>query len=157
MTIDYCYIGKTKADYLKTGIKVYEKRLGHYHKSSTRIIPDLKNAKNLAKSEIKKKEAQLILDRLRPSDYLVVLDEKGKHYTSEKFADWFQQKMNRGTSKIVFQVGGAYGFDESVYQRANEKLALSAMTFSHQMIRLLLVEQVYRAMTILNNEPYHNT
>ena len=99
----------------------------------------------------------MILDRLRHSDYLVVLDEKGKHYSSEKFADWFQQKMNRGTSKIVFQIGGAYGFDESVYQRANEKIALSSMTFSHQMIRLLLVEQVYRAMTILNNEPYHNT
>lgn len=157
MTIDYCYIGKTKADYLKTGITVYEKRLGHYLKCTTSVLPDLKNAKNLAKSEIKKKEARMILDRLRSSDYLVVLDEKGKHYTSEKFADWFQQKMNRGTSKIVFQVGGAYGFDDVVYQRANEKIALSSMTFSHQMIRLLLVEQVYRAMTILNNEPYHNT
>jgi len=157
VTIDYCYIGKTKADYLKTGITAYQKRLRHYHNCTTSIIKELKNAKNLAKSEIKKKEAKLILDRLRPSDYFVVLDEKGKHYTSEKFADWFQQKMNRGTSKIVFQVGGAYGFDESVYKRANEKLALSSMTFSHQMIRLLLAEQIYRAMTILNNEPYHNS
>ncbi len=157
MTIDFCYIGKTKAEYLKTGINLYEKRLGHYLKQTTSIIPDLKNAKNLSISEIKKKEAKLILDRLRPIDYLVVLDEKGKHYSSEKFADWFQEKMNRGTSKIVFQVGGAYGFDPSVYQRANQKLALSSMTFSHQMIRLLLVEQVYRAMTILKNEPYHNT
>ena len=157
MTIDCCYIGKTKADYLKTGINLYEKRLGHYLKLTTTILPDLKNAKNLAITEIKKKEAKIILNRLNPGDYLVVLDEKGKHHTSEKFADWFQNKMNRGTSKIVFQVGGAYGFDESVYQRANEKLALSSMTFSHQMIRLLLVEQIYRAMTILNNEPYHNT
>ncbi len=157
MTIDCCYIGKTKAEYLKTGIHLYEKRLGHYLKLTTTILPDLKNAKNLAISEIKKKEAQLILNRLNPGDYLVVLDEKGKHYTSRNFADWFQQKMNRGTSRIVFQVGGAYGFDEQVYKRANEKIALSSMTFSHQMIRLLLVEQIYRAMTILNNEPYHNT
>lgn len=157
MTIDCCYIGKTKADYLKTGVALYEKRLGHYLKLTTTVLPDLKNAKNLAISEIKKKEAKMILDRLRPADYLVVLDEKGKHYASEKFATWFQEKMNRGTSRIVFQVGGAYGFDDSVYQRANEKLALSSMTFSHQMIRLLLVEQIYRAMTILKNEPYHNT
>ncbi len=157
MIIDCCYIGKTKADYLTTGINLYEKRLGHYLRISTTILPDLKNAKNLAISEIKKREAKIILNRLNPGDYLVVLDEKGKHCTSEKFAGWFQNKMNRGTAKIVFQVGGAYGFDESVYQRANEKLALSSMTFSHQMIRLLLVEQIYRAMTILKNEPYHNT
>ncbi len=157
MKIDCCYIGKTKADYLKTGIQLYEKRLSHYLKQTTSIIPDLKNAKNLAISEIKKKEARLILNRIQPADHLVVLDEKGKHYNSQNFANWFQQKMNRGTSKIVFQVGGAYGFDESVYQRANEKLALSAMTFSHQMIRLLLTEQIYRAMTILHNEPYHNS
>lgn len=157
MTIDCCYIGKTKADYLKTGMNLYEKRLGHYLKLKTTILPELKNAKNLAISEIKKKEAKIILDRLKPGDYLVVLDEKGKQYTSQNFAQWFQKKMNRGTGNIVFQVGGAYGFDESVYQRANEKIALSSMTFSHQMIRLLMVEQIYRAMTILKNEPYHNT
>ena len=157
MIVNTCYIGKTKADYLQTGISLYEQRLKHYLRVEHTVIPDIKNAKNIPVAEIKKREGQLILNRLTKSDVLIVLDERGKHYTSEEFANWFQKKMNQGTSKIVFQVGGAYGFDEAVYQRANQKIALSAMTFSHQMIRLLLVEQIYRAMTILNNEPYHNS
>lgn len=157
MIVNACYIGKTKAEYLRTGIALYEQRLGHYLRFETTVIPDLKNAKNFSVPEIKKREGQLILNRLAKSDVLILLDEGGKHYSSSAFAGWFQKKMNQGTGRIVFQVGGAYGFDDAVYQRANEKMALSAMTFSHQMIRLLLVEQIYRAMTILNNEPYHNS
>lgn len=157
MIVNACYIGKTKAEYLRAGIDLYEQRLGHYLRFDTTVILDLKNAKNYSVSEIKKREGQLILNRLAKSDVLIVLDERGKNFSSEGFAGWFQKKMNQGTGKIVFQIGGAYGFDEAVYQRANEKIALSAMTFSHQMIRLLLVEQIYRAMTILNNEPYHNS
>lgn len=156
MQVECCYIGKTKEDYLQTGIAIYEKRLSHLLKIEKKIIPDLKKAKNLSVAEIKKREGQLILERLAPSDVLILLDEKGKTLTSNQFADWMQQKMNQGTSKIVFQVGGAYGFAPEVYQRANGKIALSAMTFSHQMIRLLLVEQLYRAMAIINNLPYHN-
>lgn len=138
------------------GMAIFEKRLRRLLKVETKIIPDIKNAKNLPVAELKKREGQLILERIGSGDVLILLDERGKMLTSIQFAGWMQQKMNQGVGKIVFQVGGAYGFSPAVYARANGKIALSAMTFSHQMIRLLLVEQLYRAMAILNHLPYHN-
>lgn len=123
---------------------------------STVVTTDLKKTKNLSETEVKKKEAELILREVLPGDHIVLLDDKGKDYTSLKFADHLQQIMNRGVKRIVFIVGGPYGFDTSVYQKANEKLSLSKMTFSHQIIRAIFAEQLYRAFAILNNEPYHH-
>lgn len=121
-----------------------------------KVLPDIKNAKSLTESLQKEKEGELILEQLQPTDWVVVLDEKGKHHTSMEFSSYLSQKMLGGIKRLVFVVGGPYGFADSVYQRANEKIALSKMTFSHQMVRLIFVEQIYRAMTILKGEPYHH-
>jgi 23S rRNA (pseudouridine1915-N3)-methyltransferase len=156
MNIKLIAIGKTDNKNLNALIEEYTKRLGFYIKFDLEVIPDIKNAKNLSESEQKIKEGQLILGKLAPTDQLILLDENGKEYTSVGFSDFFQKKMNSGIKTLVFVIGGPYGFSEEVYQKAQGKVALSQMTFSHQMVRLFVIEQIYRGFTILNNEPYHH-
>ena len=156
MKIVLLAIGKTKEQYLIEGISQYQKRLHHYTQFELLEIPNIKNANNLSDSELLRKEGELILQQLQLSDHLVLLDDKGKDFTSSKFAEKLQGWMLSSKKRLVFVVGGAYGFSEQVYQRGNEKLSLSKMTFSHQMVRLFFVEQMYRGYTILNNEPYHH-
>lgn len=156
MRITLIAIGKTEDSYLIEGIEKYLKRLKHYIGFSLRIIADIKNAKSLSQAQQKAKEGELILKGLGNSDMLVLLDEKGKKFTSVDFAKYLNKQMVGGVQHLVFVVGGPYGFDEAVYERANLKISLSDMTFSHQMVRLFFVEQLYRAFTILKNEPYHH-
>ena len=156
MNIKVLAIGKTDNKNLQALIEEYTKRLGFYIKFDLDIIPDIKNAKNLSESEQKIQEGQLILNKLSPTDYLILLDENGKEFSSIGFSEFLQKKMNSGLKTIVFVIGGPYGFSEEVYKKAEEKVSLSQMTFSHQMIRLFVIEQIYRGFTILNNEPYHH-
>ena len=156
MKIVLLAIGKTNEQYLIEGISQYQKRLKHYTQFEMLEIPNIKNAKNFSNTELMKREGELILKQLQSSDYLVLLDDKGKDFTSSKFAEKLQSWMLSGKKRLVFVIGGAYGFSEDVYARGNEKLSLSKMTFSHQMVRLFFVEQIYRGYTILNNEPYHH-
>lgn len=156
MKVCLLVIGKTDAAYIRTGIEEYEKRLTRYLAYDMKVLPDIKNSKNLTEELQKGKEGNLILAELQAGDWMVLLDEKGKQYTSVGFADFVAQKMLNGIKRLVFVVGGPYGFSEAVYQRANEKISLSQMTFSHQMVRLIFTEQLYRAMTILKGEPYHH-
>lgn len=156
MKITLIAIGKTEDKYLIEGMEKYLTRLKHYINFTLVIIPDIKNTKNLTQSQQKAKEAELILKQLNNSDTVVLLDEKGKKYTSVKFADYLNKQMVGSIQHLVFVIGGPYGFDQSIYQRANGNLSLSDMTFSHQMVRLFFIEQLYRAFTILKNEPYHH-
>jgi 23S rRNA (pseudouridine1915-N3)-methyltransferase len=156
MKIVLLVVGKTSEQYLIDGISKYQKRLQHYIGFEILEIPNIKKAKNISNTELMKKEGKSILNTLHPSDYLVLLDEKGKDFTSLKFSQKLQGWMLSGKKRLVFVVGGAYGFSEEIYIRGDEKLSLSNMTFSHQMVRLFLVEQIYRGYTILNNEPYHH-
>lgn len=156
MKVVLLVIGKTDACYFIDAIAEYQKRLVHYIPFEMEVISDLKNTKNLTLEQQKVKEGELILKSLQAGDYLVLLDEKGKEYTSLKFADYIEKKTHTVPKRLVFVIGGPYGFSDDVYNKANEKLTLSKMTFSHQMVRLIFVEQLYRAMTILNNEPYHH-
>ncbi len=156
MQITLIAIGKTDRSELEELITVYEKRLKHYIKFQMVIIPDIKNRKNLSESQQKEKEGELILSQLHPTDTLILLDEKGKQYTSVDFAQFLQKKMNSGIKNLVLAIGGPYGFSDSVYAKCSGKISLSKMTFSHQMVRLFIVEQVYRGFTILRNEPYHH-
>lgn len=156
MKITLLVIGKTDARYFVDAIAEYEKRLVHYIPFEIEVIPDLKNTKNLSEQQQKEKEGELIIKNLQAGDYLVLLDDKGKEYTSLKFAEYIERKTHTVPKRLIFAIGGPYGFSQAVYDKANEKLTLSRMTFSHQMVRLIFVEQVYRAMTILNNEPYHH-
>ena len=156
MKIVLITIGKTNEKYLIDGISNYQKRLKHYINFEMTEIVNIKNAKNLSETELMKKEGELIIKQIQSSDHLVLLDDKGKDFTSPKFAQKLQQWMLSGKKRLVFVVGGAYGFSEEVYKRGNEKISLSKMTFSHQMVRLFFVEQIYRGYTILNNEPYHH-
>jgi 23S rRNA (pseudouridine1915-N3)-methyltransferase len=156
MNIKLIAIGKTDNKNLNALIEEYTKRLGFYIKFDLEIIPDIKNVKNLSESEQKIKEGQLILGKFVPTDQLILLDENGKEHTSVGFSDFLQKKMNSGIKTLVFVIGGPYGFSEEVYQKAQGKVALSQMTFSHQMVRLFVIEQIYRGFTILNNEPYHH-
>lgn len=149
-------VGKTDGKSLIQLISNYENRLKHYVKFELEFITDLKNVQNLSESQQKEKEGQAIIKKLSPSDVLVLLDERGKTYTSVEFSDFLQKKMNSGIKQLIFTVGGPYGFSEAVYQRAEGMISLSKMTFSHQMVRLFFIEQVYRAFTILRNEPYHH-
>jgi 23S rRNA (pseudouridine1915-N3)-methyltransferase len=149
-------VGKTTHEGLQKLIQDYHQRLTHYIGFETRIIPELKNIKNLPVNEQKEKEADLILKQLEPADEVILLDEKGKTLTSVGFAGFLETKMLASTKKLVFVIGGPFGFSERVYQRADQLLSLSAMTFSHQMIRLLFAEQLYRAMTIIKGENYHH-
>ena len=156
MKIVLITIGKTSEKYLIEGIYQYKNRLKHYTNFEMMEIPNIKNSKNLSEAELMKKEGELILKQIQNSDHLVLLDDKGKDFTSPRFAQKLQQWMLSGKKRIVFVVGGAYGFSEEIYKRGNEELSLSKMTFSHQMVRLFFVEQIYRAFSILNNEPYHH-
>ncbi len=156
MKIALIVIGKTDAGYFVEAIKEYTNRLVHYIPFEMVVLPDIKNAKNLSENQQKEKEGELILKALQAGDYLVLLDEKGKDFTSVQFASYIEKKMHTVSKRLVFVVGGPYGFSEAIYKSASEKISLSKMTFSHQMIRLIFVEQIYRAMTILNNEPYHH-
>lgn len=156
MKIKLLAIGKTDDKHLTELIKLYQNRLKHYIKFELEIIPDIKNAKNLSEEQQKEKEGALILSKLQTTDQLILLDDKGKQYTSIEFSNFLQKKMNAGLKQLVLVIGGPYGFSEEVYKKANGKLSLSKMTFSHQMIRLFIVEQIYRGFTILRNEPYHH-
>lgn len=156
MKISLLVIGKTDAGYFVDAIREYENRLRHYLPFEINVIPDIKNSKNLTVDQQKEKEGELILKNIQPGDYLVLLDERGKEYSSLQFASYIEKKTHTVNKRLVFVIGGPYGFSEDVYKKASEKISLSKMTFSHQMIRLVFVEQLYRAMTILNNEPYHH-
>lgn len=156
MKIKLLAIGKTDDKRLIELTVDYQKRLKHYIKFELEIIPDLKNAKNLSETEQKEREGALILKKLQPADQLILLDEKGHEFRSVEFSRFLQKKLNSGLKQLVFVIGGPYGFSEAVYKKAQGKVALSKMTFSHQMIRLFFVEQLYRAFTILKNEPYHH-
>ncbi|MBV2195603.1 MAG: 23S rRNA (pseudouridine(1915)-N(3))-methyltransferase RlmH [Flavobacterium sp.] len=156
MNIRLLAIGKTDNKALQTLIEDYTKRLSFYVKFDLEIIPDIKNVKNLSESQQKEKEGDLILSKIGPTDHLILLDENGKTFSSEGFSDFLQKKMNSGIKSLVFVIGGPYGFSETVYQKAQGKVSLSEMTFSHQMVRLFVIEQIYRGFTILKNEPYHH-
>jgi ribosomal RNA large subunit methyltransferase H len=149
-------VGKTDNPALQQLISTYEKRLSYYINFELQLLPDIKNSKSLSEEQQKIKEGELILSYVEPSHHLILLDERGKEYTSIAFADELQKKMNTGIKQLTFVIGGPYGFSQAVYQRSNSKLSLSKLTFSHQMIRLFFVEQLYRAFTILRNEPYHH-
>jgi len=149
-------VGKTEDAYLREGISKYLNRLRHYVRLDFVEITELKNTKSLTQAQQKAKEAELILKRLLPSDQVILLDEKGVQLTSTQFAEFIDKKQLGSVSNLVFVVGGPYGFDDSVYQRANDKMSLSKMTFSHQMVRLFFVEQLYRGYTIIKGEPYHH-
>ncbi len=157
MKIKIVCIGKTGKSFLIDGENEYLNRLKHYVAIERIEIPDIKNAKKLSVDQIKTLEGKEILSKISSGEQLILLDEKGKDFTSEKFADFIQQKFNQGGKGIVFVIGGAYGFSKEVYDRSDSLLSLSKMTFSHQMIRMIFFEQVYRAMTILKGEPYHHS
>lgn len=156
MKIKLLMIGKTTNSKLQALIEDYAGRLKHYANFEMVVVPELKNTKNLSFELQKEKEGELLLSKVEPNDDVILLDDKGRQLTSMEFADFISKKMLAASRGIVFVVGGPYGFAPAVYQRANSKLSLSAMTFSHQMIRLIFAEQLYRAMTILKGEPYHH-
>ena len=156
MKVKFICIGKTGKPFLEDGESEYLKRLKHYLPVEKLEIPDLKNAKNLTVEQIKEQEGREIISKMQPGDQLILLDENGAQFTSLEFAQFFQQKFNAGGKTIVFVVGGAYGFSAEVYSLATGKISLSKMTFSHQMVRMIFFEQLYRAMTILKGEPYHH-
>ena len=156
MKVELWVIGKTAFSYLDDGIEIYEKRLKNYIPFQLVVYQDIKNAKNMSFDELKRKEGDSFMSKLTSDDYLILLDENGKHYTSVEFATFFEKQMIQGRKRLIFVIGGAYGFSDDIYQRANLQISLSKMTFSHQMIRVFFVEQLYRAMTILKGEPYHN-
>ena len=157
MKITLILNGKTEEDYLLKGFSIYEQRLKHYVSFETVVIPALKNMKALSIQQMKQREGELIIKNIHTADKLILLDENGKEFNSINFSGFFQQQMNSGVKNIVFVVGGPYGFSDEIYKRANLKISLSKMTFSHQMVRLFFVEKLYRAMTILKNEPYHHS
>ncbi|MGZ3756843.1 MAG: 23S rRNA (pseudouridine(1915)-N(3))-methyltransferase RlmH [Mucilaginibacter sp.] len=156
MKIIFLTVGKTEDAYLKEGIEKYVKRLKHYCKLELVDLNELKNTKALTPDQQKTKEAEMILKKVSATDYVVLLDENGTEFTSQQFAAYLDKRSISSSANMVFIVGGPYGFDQSVYQRANDKLSFSRMTFSHQMIRLFFTEQLYRAFTIIKGEPYHH-
>lgn len=156
MKIKLLVIGKTDDHNLNALIDLYVKRLKHYIAFEIQIIPDIRAAKNFTTDQQKEREGELILNALENPDILILLDEQGEPYSSVDFSQYLQKKMNSGIKQMVLAVGGPYGFSKAVYERAQGKISLSKMTFSHQMVRLFMVEQLYRAFTILNNEPYHH-
>ena len=156
MNIRLIAVGKTDNKSLQLLIDEYVKRLSFYVKFELEIIPDIRNSKNLSENQQKEKEGDLILSKLSATDRLMLLDENGKHFSSVTFASELQRIMNSGVKTLVFVIGGPYGFSNAVYEKASGTVSLSQMTFSHQMVRLFFIEQVYRAFTILRNEPYHH-
>ena len=157
MKIKLLAIGKTDSKDLQPVIEEYSKRLSFYVSFNFEIIPDIKNAKNVSKKQQKIAEGNELLKRIEKSDTIIILDEKGKTFSSVEFSVFLQKKMNSGLKNLIFIIGGPYGFSEEIYQRANAKISLSTMTFSHQMVRLFFIEQLYRGFTILRNEPYHHS
>ena len=156
MKIKLIVVGKTNAKYLLEGEKEYGNRLKHYTKFEEIIIADVKHSGKLSENELKKKEGKLILDKLENSNHVILLDDKGKSFSSLQFSEFLQQKMNSSLKSLVFVVGGAFGFSDEVFLRANSKLSLSKMTFSHQMVRLIFKEQLYRGLSILRGEKHHH-
>lgn len=156
MKIELAVIGKTSIGYLKQGIDEYIKRLKHYVPFEIKYIDDIKNTKNISEDQQKRTEGAKILSLLDKSDFAVLLDEHGKEYTSMQYSSYIQKRMLSGVKKVVFVIGGPYGFSQEVYDRANDKISFSKMTFNHEMIRLIFTEQLYRAYTIINHEPYHH-
>ncbi len=156
MKIELAVIGKTSIGYLKQGIDEYIKRLKHYVPFEIKYIDDIKNTKNISEDQQKRTEGTKILSLLDKSDYVVLLDEHGKEYTSMQYSSYIQKRLLSGVKKVVFVIGGPYGFSQEVYDRANDKISFSKMTFNHEMIRLIFTEQLYRAYTIINHEPYHH-
>lgn len=156
MKIELAVIGKTSIGYLKQGIDEYIKRLKHYVPFEIKYIDDIKNTKNISEDQQKRTEGTKILSLLDKSDFVVLLDEHGKEYTSIQYSSYIQKRMLSGAKKVVFVIGGPYGFSQEVYDRANDKISFSKMTFNHEMIRLIFTEQLYRAYTIINHEPYHH-
>ncbi len=155
MKVELWAIGKTAEPYLETGTGIFEKRLKNYLPFSWVILPDVK-LKTTDGNRLKQEEGKMLLSKITPDDYLILLDERGRELSSAGLADWLERKLSSSHRRLIFLIGGAFGFSPDVYTRANEQLALSKMTFSHQMVRLFVLEQLYRAMTILKNEPYHN-
>ncbi len=156
MTIKIVAIGKTDYPQLIFLMDIYQNRLKHYNKVIFEIIPDIKNSKDLDETQQKLKEGELILKKIKPADIVILLDEKGREFSSKGFSEFIQKKLNSGKKQLTFVIGGPYGFSEAVQLRADQKISLSKMTFSHQMVRLFFLEQLYRAFTILKNEPYHH-
>jgi 23S rRNA (pseudouridine1915-N3)-methyltransferase len=155
MKVELWAIGKTSEKYLEDGIGIFEKRLKHYLPFTWTVWPDVK-IKTRDAALLKKEEGKMILGKLENADYLVLLDEKGKQMSSVELAQWMEKRLTGSEKRLIFLIGGAFGFSDEVYERAQAQLSLSKMTFSHQMVRLFMMEQLYRAMTILQNEPYHN-
>ena len=156
MKITLLTVGKTDRDWVRQGLDVYTSRLKHYIPFVITEIPELKNVSALSKDQIKAKEAELILKNVKPTDDVILLDERGKEYSSMEFAKVLQDKISYIGKDIVFVIGGAYGFSDDVYRRADSRMSLSRMTFSHQMVRTIFAEQIYRAFTIMRGEPYHH-
>ncbi|MDA7694127.1 23S rRNA (pseudouridine(1915)-N(3))-methyltransferase RlmH [Flavobacteriaceae bacterium] len=156
MEIQLLCIGKTDRSFWAEALEMYEKRLQHYVKFSIRYLADVKTSKKSDPSKIKLEETKLLLEKIKPGDMVILLDEKGKMFNSAEFSKEIENQMNSGKKKVLFVIGGAYGFSEELYQKFPERMALSKMTFSHQMVRLFFCEQLYRAYTIINNHPYHN-
>ena len=156
MKLELAVIGKTSIGYLKQCIDEYIKRLKHYVPFEIKYIDDIKNTKNISEDQQKRTEGAKILSLLDKSDFVVLLDEHGKEYTSMQYSSYIQKRMLSGAKKVVFVIGGPYGFSQEVYDRANDKISFSKMTFNHEMIRLIFTEQLYRAYTIINHEPYHH-
>ncbi len=156
MNIELIVVGKTDSTEVEKIVQGYAKRVNHYCRFAITTLPDLRSTKSLAQKQQKEMEGAAIMKQIVESDYVVLLDERGEEYRSIDFAQWMQKRLNSGVKRVVFVVGGPYGFSAEVYQRANSLISLSRMTFSHQIIRAIFAEQIYRAFTILKNEPYHH-
>ncbi len=156
MNIELLVVGKTDSSLIEEIVSNYAKRINHYCKFSITTLPDVKNTKSLTIKQQRTAEGEVILRQVVESDFVVLLDERGTEYRSVDFAYWLQKRMNSGVRRLLIVIGGPYGFSEAVYGRANSKVSLSKMTFSHQIVRAIFAEQIYRAFTILKNEPYHH-
>ena len=156
MNIELIVVGKTDSKEVSALVDMYTKRINFYNKFNITYIPDIRNSKNLSEAQQKSAESEAILRLLDDSDRVVLLDEKGSEFRSVEYAEWLQKRMNSGVKRLVFVIGGPYGFSPEVYSRSNEKISLSKMTFSHQIIRAIFTEQLYRALSIINNSPYHH-
>ena len=156
MNIELIVVGKTDSREVEALVEMYAKRVNHYCKFSITTIADVRNTRNMAASRQKQLEGEAIMRLITEGDYVVLMDERGQQYTSMEYAQWLQKRMLSGVKRLVLVIGGPYGFSEEVYARANYKISLSRMTFSHQIVRAIFAEQIYRAFTILNNEPYHH-
>ena len=156
MKITLLTVGKTDVKWVKEGLDLYSSRLAHYVPFQMLEIPELKNVSSFSRDQIRQKEGELVLKSLKPADEVILLDERGAEYTSVQFSDFIRNRISRSSRDIVFIIGGAYGFSPEVYSRADGKISLSKMTFSHQMVRTIFAEQLYRAFTIIRGEPYHH-